>query len=100
MVLSKLDLWCETRFAMSQHLVTTTMFRWFVRAWFLHVQWQFDHFFTIIFLANPLKLCAVNSSNTWVLIVFIFVEFLSNYLASNTKRTKPSSNVQCTDNFI
>jgi hypothetical protein len=25
------------------------------------------------FLANPLKLCAVNSSSTWVLIVFIFV---------------------------
>jgi hypothetical protein len=27
----------------------------------------------------PLKLCDVTSSNTWVLIVFIFVEFLSSY---------------------
>jgi hypothetical protein len=38
--------------------------------------------FTVDFLANPLKLCDVNSSNTWVLIVFIFVVFLSSYLLS------------------
>jgi hypothetical protein len=31
------------------------------------------------FLANPLKLCAVNQLNTWELMVFIFVEFLSSY---------------------
>jgi hypothetical protein len=41
------------------------------------------YFFTVDFLANPLKLCVVNSSNSiWVLIVLIFVEFLSSYLLS------------------
>jgi hypothetical protein len=38
--------------------------------------WGAKYFFTVDFLANPLKLCAVNSLNTWVLIVLIFVEFL------------------------
>jgi hypothetical protein len=41
------------------------------------------YLFTVDFLANPLKLCAVNSSNTWVLIVFIFVEFLFEYLGTD-----------------
>jgi hypothetical protein len=44
--------------------------------------WGDRYLFTVDFLANPLKLCAVNSSNTWVLIVFIFVEFMSSYLLS------------------
>jgi hypothetical protein len=44
--------------------------------------WEAKYFFTVDFLANPLKLCAVNSSNTWVLIFFIFVEFLSSSLLS------------------
>jgi hypothetical protein len=44
--------------------------------------WGAIYFFTVGFLANPLKLCDVNSSNIWVLIVFIFVEFLSSYLLS------------------
>jgi hypothetical protein len=35
-----------------------------------------------IFWRTHSNLCAVNSSNTWVLIVFIFVEFLSSYLLS------------------
>jgi hypothetical protein len=39
------------------------------------------YFFTVNFLA----ICAVNSSNTWVLIVFIFVEFLSSYLLSTRR---------------
>jgi hypothetical protein len=33
--------------------------------------WGAKYFFTVDFLMNPLKLCDVNSSNTWVLIVFI-----------------------------
>jgi hypothetical protein len=41
-----------------------------------------QNIFSVDFLANPLKLCDVNSSNTWVLIVFIFVIFLSSYLLS------------------
>jgi phosphatidylglycerophosphate synthase len=44
--------------------------------------WGAKYFFIVDFLANPLKLCAVNSLNTWVLIVFIFVEFLLSYLLS------------------
>jgi hypothetical protein len=44
--------------------------------------WGAKYFFTVDFLAYPLKLCDINSSNTWVLIVFIFVEFLLSYLFS------------------
>jgi hypothetical protein len=47
--------------------------------------WGANYFFTVDFLVNPLKLCVVNSSNTWVLIVLIFVEFLSSYLLSGCR---------------
>jgi hypothetical protein len=56
--------------------------------------WGAKYFFTVDFLANPLKLCDVNSSNTWVQICRIHVE-LSIVSASNIKRTKCST--KCRD---
>jgi hypothetical protein len=63
--------------------------------------WGAKYFFTVDFRTTTLKLCAVNLLNTWVLIVFIFVE-LSVVNVSNTKcrPTPPSVNAQCTDNFL
>jgi hypothetical protein len=59
----------------------------FKTGWTLHLvrgrrEFDVESWGAKYFLANPLKLCDVNLSNTWVLIIFIFVEFLSSYLLS------------------
>jgi hypothetical protein len=59
------------------------------------------YLFTVDFLANPLKFCAVNSSNIPGYWLFSFLSNSCRVICriQNVGLMTPSSNAQCTDNF-